>query len=88
MTPKQNHTLSQSERQATLHELLQERLRLNIRHTFITILEEEVSNFIQAALYQLTTERKDYRNDYYERDKERIIKLLNAISILKSSLLF
>lgn len=68
MSPKQNHTLSKAERQATLHELVQERLRLNIRHTFITILEEEVNEFIQAALYQRTTERKDYRNGYYERD--------------------
>lgn len=68
MTPKQNHTLSKSERQATLHELLQERLRLNIRHTFITILEEEVSEFIQAEHYQRTSERKDYRNGHYERD--------------------
>jgi putative transposase len=68
MAPKQYHTVTQAERQATLHELVQERLRLNIRHTFITILEEEVSEFIHAALYQRTTERKDYRNGYYERD--------------------
>ncbi len=68
MTPKTNLTLSKSERQATLHELVQERVRLNIRHTFITILEEEVSCFIQAALYQRSPERKDYRNGYYERD--------------------
>jgi putative transposase len=68
MAPKQNHTVTKAERQATLHELVQERMRLNIRHTFITILEEEVSEFIQAALYQRTTERKDYRNGYYERD--------------------
>jgi len=34
----------------------------------ITILEEEVNEFIQAALYQRTPERKDYRNGYYERD--------------------
>ena len=68
MSPKQNHTLSKAERQATIHELFQERLRLNIRHTLIAVLEEEVNNFIQAGLYQRTTERKDYRNGYYERD--------------------
>jgi hypothetical protein len=47
MAPKQYHAVTRAERQATLHELVQERMRLNIRHTFITILEDEVSEFIQ-----------------------------------------
>ncbi len=68
MTPRRNHTLSQAERQATIHELLQEKMQLAIRHTLITVLEEEVENFIQAALYQRTPNRKDYRNGHYERD--------------------
>jgi len=68
MTPKRNHTLTQAERQATIHELLQEKMRLAIRHTLVTVLEEEVDNFIQAALYQRTPNRKDYRNGHYERD--------------------
>lgn len=68
MTSQQKHTLSGAERQAAIHELLQEQMRLNIRLTFITVLEEEVNGFIQAALYQRTPERQDYRNGYYERD--------------------
>jgi transposase-like protein len=68
MTPKENHTLSDAERQATIQELLQERMRLAIRHTMISVLEEEVENFIHAALYQRTPERQDYRNGHYERD--------------------
>jgi putative transposase len=68
MTPRRNHTLSQAERQATIQELLQEKMRLAIRHTLITVLEEEVENFIQAALYQRTPNRKDYRNGHYECD--------------------
>ena len=68
MTPRQKNTLSDAERQATIHELLQEQMRLAIRRTFITVLEEEVNGFIQAALYQRTPERQDYRNGYYERD--------------------
>jgi transposase-like protein len=68
MTPKTHDTLSGIERQATIQELLQERMRLAIRHTLITVLEEEVENFIQAALYQRTPERKGYRNGHYERD--------------------
>ncbi len=68
MTSRQKHTLSGAERQAAIHELLQEQMRLNIRLTFITVLEEEVNEFIQAALYQRTPERQDYRNGHYERD--------------------
>ncbi len=49
MTPKRNHTLSSVERQATIHELLQEKMRLAIRHTLVTILEEEVENFIHTS---------------------------------------
>ena len=68
MTPRTKHKLSQTERQATIHELLQERMRLAIRHTLISVLEEEVEGFIQAALYQRTPSRQDYRNGHYERN--------------------
>jgi putative transposase len=68
MTSQSKHTHSGDERQAAIHELLQEQMRLNIRLTFISVLEEEVNGFIQAALYQRTPERRDYRNGYYERD--------------------
>ena len=57
MTSQQQNTLSDAERQVTIHELLQEQMRLAIRRTFITVLEEEVNGFIQAALYQRTPER-------------------------------
>lgn len=68
MTPTTKDKLSKTERQATLHDLLQERMRLAIRHTLITVLEEEVEGFIQAALYQRTPARQDYRNGHYERN--------------------
>lgn len=68
MTPTTKNKPSKAERQATLHELLQERMRLAIRHTLITVLEEEVEGFIQAALYQRTPERRDYRNGHYPRN--------------------
>lgn len=68
MTPKKNNTPTLAERQATIHELLQEKMRLAIQKTLITVIEEEVENFVQAALYQRTPSRKDYRNGYYERD--------------------
>jgi putative transposase len=67
MTPKVNHKLTSAERQASIHELLVEKMQLAIRETFIAVLEEEVEGFIQAALYQRTPERRDYRNGHYER---------------------
>jgi transposase-like protein len=68
MTPKANHKRLDEEGQALLGELLQERMRLAIKYTLIQILEEEVEAFVQAAPYQRTTERKDYRNGSYQRD--------------------
>ena len=68
MAPRANHKLIEAEGQALIQELLQERLRLAIQYTLVTVLEEEVEIFIQAALYQRTPERKGYRNGFYERD--------------------
>ena len=52
-------------RQATIRDLPQERMRLAIRHTLVTVLGEEVNEFIQAALYQRAPERRDQRNGNY-----------------------
>lgn len=68
MAPRANHKPIEAEGQAIIQELLQERLRLAIQYTLVTVLEEEVETFIQAALYQRTPERKDYRNGFYKRD--------------------
>jgi len=68
MTSRQKNTFSEADRQATIHELLHERILLAIRQVFITALAEEVNSFIQAAHYQRTPERRDQRNGYYERD--------------------
>jgi transposase-like protein len=81
MTSPQKHTLRGAERQAEIHELLQEQMRLAIRHTLITVLEEEVNGFIQAALYQRTPERQDYRNGYYERDLVTSMGEIDALPV-------
>lgn len=39
-----------------------------MRYTFITVLEEEVKAFLNAALYQRTPNRHGHRNGHYERD--------------------
>lgn len=38
MTRNKNHNLSTAERQATIHDYLQEKMCLAIRHTLITVL--------------------------------------------------
>jgi putative transposase len=68
MTPTTHHKRLDSEGQATIEELLQERLRLSIKMTLMRVLEEEVDAFVKASPYQRTFERRDYRNGTYERD--------------------
>lgn len=68
MTLKTNHKPIDAEGQATIQELLQEKLRLAIKLTMIQTLEEEVEAFVKAEPYQRTAERRDYRNGTYSRD--------------------
>ena len=65
---QKNQTLSQVECQSTIHELMQEKMRLAIKKTLVVVLEEEGENFIHTALYQRTPSRKGYHNGYYECD--------------------
>ena len=53
-SPTQSRTESQA--------LLQERMRAAIRYTLITVLDEELEQFVNAAPYQRTVGRRDYRN--------------------------
>jgi putative transposase len=48
--------------------LAREQMRLAIRFTLATILEEEVNAFIGAEPYERTASRRDQRNGSYERD--------------------
>lgn len=68
MTPQPNHKQIDEEGQAQLQELVKERLQMAIKLTLIQVLEEEIETYIQAAPYQRTAERQDYRNGSYERD--------------------
>lgn len=42
MSPGRNHKQENRQRQATIRELLQEQMRLAIRHTLVTVLEGEL----------------------------------------------
>jgi transposase-like protein len=68
MAPRANHKRLNREGQALIQELLQERLKLSIQYTFITVPEKEVEAFLNAALYQSTPDRRGRRNGHYERD--------------------
>jgi|GEM_PF-1566036 len=68
MAPRANHKTFDDASQATFQEVLQERMRLAIQYTLITVLEDEVEVFCNAAPYQRTPERRDQRNGSYERD--------------------
>lgn len=68
MAPETHHTTFDTASQETFQQTLQERLRLAIRYSLICILEEEAEAFCQAAPYQRTDQRRDYRNGIYRRD--------------------
>lgn len=47
---------------------VREQLRMAVRITLVTILEEEVQAFIGARPYERTQQRRDQRNGHYTRD--------------------
>jgi transposase-like protein len=70
MTPSAKNTEPTSDRQAaqdTFRAFVQEQVRRAIRATFIDILEEEVTQFIGAAPYERTSERRDQRAGHRSR---------------------
>ena len=81
MTPRTNHKRLDPEGQAIIGELLQERLRLAIKYTMIQVLEEEVEAFVNAAPYQRTPERRDYRNGTYERDLDTSMGKIEDLAV-------
>jgi hypothetical protein len=60
MAPRTHHKTFDDAGQATFQEVLQERLRLAIQYTLITVLKEEVEVFCNAAPYQRTPARWDH----------------------------
>lgn len=81
MTPKTNHKQIDAKGQASIQELLQEKLRLAIRFTVIQVLNEEIEAFLKAEPYQRTTERQDYRNGVYQRDLGTSMGVIEDLSV-------
>jgi len=67
MTPKTHHKQISEENQASLRDLLQEKMKLAIQFTLVQALEEEVEAYIQAGPYERTKNRRDHRNGTYLR---------------------
>lgn len=81
MAPRTNHKPLGNDGQGLIQELLQERLKLSIQYTFISVLEEEVEAFLNAALYQRTPNRQGHRNGHYERDLVTTLGLIEDLPV-------
>jgi len=81
MAPRQKNTTVEALSQNDFQSLLQEQIRMAVRLTLVTILEEEVSGLVGALPYERTPERRDYRNGYYTRDLDTTVGLLEDLSV-------
>jgi transposase-like protein len=81
MAPRQKDTTLEPLSQSDFQSLLQEQLRMAVRLTLVTILEDEVSALVGALPYQRTPERRDYRNGHYTRDLETTVGLIEDLSV-------
>jgi transposase-like protein len=81
MAPRKQDTTLAPLSQDDFQSLLQEQLRVAVRLTLVTVLEDEVSALIGALPYQRTTERLDYRNGHYTRDLETTVGLIEDLSV-------
>ncbi len=68
-----NHTEIAKAGQETFQQFVQERLREAVRTALISVLEEEVTAFIGAAVYERSEERRDHRNGHYTRSLETTV---------------
>jgi len=81
MAPRQKNTTVEPLSQNDFQSLLQEQIRMAVRLTLVTILEEEVSALVGALPYERTPERCDYRNGHYTRDLDTTVGLLENLSV-------
>ncbi len=68
-----NHTEIAKAGQETFQQFVQERLREAVRTALISVLEEEVTAFIGAAVYERSEERRDHRNGHNTRSLETTV---------------
>ncbi len=68
MVPTREHTPEPEQGQVDCQELLREKMRLAIRMTLTTVLDEELAQVIGAGRFERNAARRDHRNDSYRRD--------------------
>lgn len=81
MLPKPEDKVEEGVSQAEFQEILQEKIRMAIRVTMITVLEEEIEAYIQAARYQRTDHRRDERNGHYTRNLGTSMGLIEDLPV-------
>ena len=81
MTPDTQDTQPVPPSQADFQALLHEKMRSAIRVMFVTLLEEEVTAFVGADVYQRTPTRRDQRNGTYPRDLTTTVGRLEALPV-------
>jgi putative transposase len=81
VAPKRQNSTVEPLSQNEFQSLLQEQVRMAVRLTLVTILEEEVNAFVGALPYQRTSQRHDYRNGHYTRDLETTVGLIEELSV-------
>ena len=81
MAPKPKDTQSVVFSQTEFHASLQAAMRQAVRTTLVTILEEEVTQFIQATPYERSPLRRDRRNGHYTRDLDTTVGRVEALPV-------
>lgn len=81
MAPKSEDKRLTEIDQAEFQDLLREKLRLAVRLTMITVLEEELEDYLEAARYERTTQRKDERNGTYTRNLDTTLGRIEALPV-------
>jgi putative transposase len=81
MAPKPKDTQSIVFSQTEFHAELQAAMRQAVRTTLVAILEEEVTQFIQASPYERSPWRRDRRNGHYTRDLDTTVGHLNDLPV-------
>ncbi len=81
MAPKPKDTQSIVFSQTEFHSALQASLRQAVRATLVAILEEEVTQFIQATAYERSPLRRDRRNGHYTRALDTTVGHLDDLAV-------
>ncbi len=81
MAPKTDNKLTEELSQTSLQELLQGTIRQAVRYTLVTVLEEEVNAYIQAARFERNSTRQDQRNGSYTRNLGTTVGVIEELPV-------